>query len=95
MVRVLEEVFSVWSAPWAVLGKGPIDTHSDNRRGVSYVVRAMHCDTSYVFSMRSDPGLYNESMFVARGITELESGVQKRQEKRNTTVYKGARQNES
>jgi hypothetical protein len=28
-----------------VLGNGPIGTHSDNRRGVFYVVRATHSDT--------------------------------------------------
>jgi hypothetical protein len=33
--KVLEEVFSMWSASCPVLGNRPIITHSDNRRGVS------------------------------------------------------------
>jgi hypothetical protein len=37
---VLEEEFSMWPAPCPVLGNGPIDTHSDNRRSVLCVVRA-------------------------------------------------------
>jgi hypothetical protein len=39
--KALEEMFSMWSAPCTVLGNGPIDTHSDNRRGIFYVVRAI------------------------------------------------------
>jgi hypothetical protein len=38
---VLDEVFSMWSEPCPVLDNGPIDTHSDNRRGIFYVVSAM------------------------------------------------------
>jgi hypothetical protein len=41
VVKVLEEVFSLWSAPCLVLGNGPVDTHSDNRRGGFFVVRAL------------------------------------------------------
>jgi hypothetical protein len=40
MEGVLEEVFSLWSAPCPVLGNGPIYTHSDNRRGVLYMILA-------------------------------------------------------
>jgi hypothetical protein len=43
--KVLEEVFSVWSAPCPVLGNGPMNRHSD---------------TWHVFSVRFDPNLYNE-----------------------------------
>jgi hypothetical protein len=39
--KILEEVFSVWSAPRPVLGNWPIETHSDNRRRILYVVRAI------------------------------------------------------
>jgi hypothetical protein len=39
--RVLEKVFSMWSAPCPVLGNGQIDTHSNNRRGVFYVACVM------------------------------------------------------
>jgi hypothetical protein len=39
--KVLEEVFSMWSASYPVLGNGPIDTQSDNRRDIFYVVHAM------------------------------------------------------
>jgi hypothetical protein len=31
----------MWSAPCPVLGSGPIDTNSDNRKSVFYVVRAI------------------------------------------------------
>jgi hypothetical protein len=37
--------------------------------------------------MGSDPSLYNESLLVARGIRELELGVQKAQENGNMTAY--------
>jgi hypothetical protein len=72
--KVLEEVFSMWSAPCPVLGNGRIYTHSDNRRGIFYVVRAIlsagngrmnaRSDTWNMFSIGSDPRLYNESLFV-------------------------------
>jgi hypothetical protein len=39
--RILEEVFSMWSASCPVLGSGPIDTRSKKRRGVFYVVLSM------------------------------------------------------
>jgi hypothetical protein len=39
--KILEEVFSMWSAPCPVLGNGPMNTQSNNRRCVFYVVRAM------------------------------------------------------
>jgi hypothetical protein len=57
---------SVVSAEWL----------KDNR-SIFYVVRATHSDMWNVFSMESDPSLYNESLLVARGIRELELGVQK------------------
>jgi hypothetical protein len=45
--------------------------------------------------MKSDPTLYNESLFVATGIRELELGVQKSQENGNTMAYNGVQQNEN
>jgi hypothetical protein len=93
--RVLEEVFSMYSESCPVLGNGPIYTHSDKRRDVFYMVRAKHSDTSHVFSAGSDLSLYNKSLLVARGIRELELGVQKTKENGNTTVYNGVQQNES
>jgi hypothetical protein len=39
--KVFDEVFSTCPAPCPVLGNGPIDMHSDNRRSVFCVVRAM------------------------------------------------------
>jgi hypothetical protein len=41
------------------------------------MVRATLSDKWLVFSMESDPSLYNESLFVAMGIKGLELGVQK------------------
>jgi hypothetical protein len=38
---LLEEIFSMWSAPCLVIGNRPMNTHSDNIRGVFYVVGAM------------------------------------------------------
>jgi hypothetical protein len=52
--RVLEEVFSTWSTTCPVLGNGPIGTHSDNRRGVSYVVRSMPNAGNGPINMQSD-----------------------------------------
>jgi hypothetical protein len=56
------------SAPCPVLGNRPINTHSNNRRGVLCGVCPVlgngpmytHSDTWHVFSVRSDPSLYNE-----------------------------------
>jgi hypothetical protein len=62
----MEGLFSVWSAPCPVLGNGPIDTHSDNRRDGFYVVHATIL-TRDMFSMGSNPMLCNESLFVAGG----------------------------
>jgi hypothetical protein len=53
---VLEEVFSVWSAPCPVQGNGPIDTHSE---------------TWHVFSLRSDPTLYKERRKMIRSSVQL------------------------
>jgi hypothetical protein len=48
--------------------------------------------TRDVFYMGSDPSLYNESLFVARGIRKLEFGVQKSQENGNKMAYNGVQQ---
>jgi hypothetical protein len=62
-----------------VLGNGPMDTHSD---------------TWHVFSIGSDPRLYNESGSVARGLQnwnwELRSC--KSQENGNTMAYNRVQQ---
>jgi hypothetical protein len=78
--RVFEEVIPIWSAPCPVLCNGPINTHSDNRRGVFYVVSAtpsagkgpmnMQSHTWRIFSAWSVPVLYNETLFVARSRLE-------------------------
>jgi hypothetical protein len=56
-ILIIEEVFSMWSTPCPVLDNEPVNTHSD---------------TEHVFSVRSYPSLYNESLFVAMWIRELE-----------------------
>jgi hypothetical protein len=45
----------------------------DNRGDVFYVVRVTHSDMRHVFSVGSNPRLYNESLFVARGISRVEA----------------------
>jgi hypothetical protein len=50
----------MWSAPCPVLGDRIMNTHFDK---------------THVFSTGSDPSLYNESLFVARGLRELQLGV--------------------
>jgi hypothetical protein len=76
--KVLGEVFSMWSVPCTLLGNGPIDMHSDNRRGVFFAGRTMlsadnepintQSDTWYMFSAWSMQSLYNENLFVARSV---------------------------
>jgi hypothetical protein len=56
------------------------------------VVRVTYFDMLHVISVGSDRSLYNESLLLAREITELELGVQKGQENANTTEYNAVEQ---